>query len=165
MQDGQQEQIEREHLLVEEERNLPTASFRLIADFTVKAEAVEKYLRQPQVTPQERDLLLLILTTPEALHRVCRLAIVCDFEAFLADQYFDGKFHGPNPTDILDALLPYLPEELETWWTELRREKYDDFTMRMDEIFQRFHSSLTHTLIEDRSTGDPINLECRLRHA
>jgi hypothetical protein len=149
------------------EKNLPppSASFRLNADFTVKAETVRMYLQRPEVTPQERDLLFLILTTPEALNRMCRLAIVSDFEAFLWDRHFDGKFIGPNPTDILDALLPYLPEELKAWWMESRRANYDDFSARMDEIFQEFRSSLTHTMIEDRSTGEPISLECRSKRS
>lgn len=151
------------NLPVDDEQKLPTptACFRLIADFTVEAKTARTYLQRPEVTPQEHDVFLLILTTPEALNRMCRLAIVSDFEAFLWDRHFDGKFVGPNPTDILDALLPYLPEELKAWWMQLRRENYDGFSARMDTMFQEFCSSLTHATIEDMSSGEPIPLECR----
>jgi hypothetical protein len=81
--------------------------FRLIADFVVEPEAPAEFLQDTDTSPEERDLFLTILTTPEALNSICRLVIVSK----LTDDsrlYFEEKFLGPEWADILDCLLPYL---------------------------------------------------------
>jgi len=143
-----------------EETSLPasTLPFRLIADFAVETNTAAAYLQQPDLTRQERDLFLTILHTPEALDRMCRLAIVSDFEADL-DGCFRDIFLGPHPEDILDCVLPYLPEELANYWKELRERDYDRFSHWIDEIFMEFRSSLKRTVIEDTTTGETIPLQ------
>jgi hypothetical protein len=135
-----------------------TLPFRLIADFAVETKSATEYLQQPDLTQQERDLFLTVLHTPEALNRMCRLAIVSDFEADL-DGCFHDIFLGPHPEDILDCVLPYLPAELANYWKELRERNYDRFSHWIDEIFMEFHSSLKRTVIEDMTTGETIPLQ------
>lgn len=143
-----------------EETPLPatTLPFRLIADFAVESNTAAAYLQQPDLTQQERDFFLTVLHTPEALNRMCRLAIVSDFEADL-DGCFRDKFLGPHPEDILDCALPYLPAELANYWKELRERNYDCFSHWIDEIFMEFRSSLKRTVIEDMTTGETIPLQ------
>ena len=49
---------------------------------------------KPEVTPEERRFLLTVLTTPEALNRMCRLAIVDDLEQ-KDSSLFEGQFSDP----------------------------------------------------------------------
>lgn len=102
----------RERILCEE-RNAETKPpkiavlFRLVADFVVQAEHAAEFLREPDLTPKVRDLFLTALTTPEALNRMCSLAVACDFNVNPGG-YFEETFMGPEPEDILDSLLPCL---------------------------------------------------------
>jgi hypothetical protein len=147
-----------------EETPLPatTLPFRLIANFAVETNTAAAYLQEPDLTRQERDLFLAVLHTPEALNRMCRLAIVSDFEADL-DGCFRDIFLGPHPEDILDCVLPYLPAELANYWKELREQNYDCFSHWIDEIFMEFRSKLKRTVIEDMTTGETIPLQVASR--
>lgn len=131
--------------------------FQLVADFQVEAERAAEFLQEPDLDPQERSLFLAIITTPEALNRICRLAIVCDLTED-SRHYFEGKFMGPEPEDILDSIRPYLPVELEKYWTQLHREDCGCFDFCMDRIFQQFRSSLRKTEIIDLTTGESVPL-------
>lgn len=117
--------------------SLPTTAipFRLMADFVVEAGTANEFLLNPETTPEERDLLLCILTDPEALDRMCRLAIVCDLKAYGCGLYFEDTFMGPDPEDVLDCVLPYLPADLQEYWTRLRMEQWDRFSSEIDNVF------------------------------
>jgi len=143
----------------EEIRSGPTAiPFRLIADFVVETSTAAEFLQRADLEPQERDLFLIVLTTPEALNRMCRLAIVSDFETHFADCYFEDRFRGPEPVDILDCVSPYLPPALESWWKEFQQENSEYFSYRIGLIFMEFRSALRRTVIQDMTTGDAIPL-------
>ena len=129
----------------------------MIADFVVEAKNPAQFLMEPDLTPEERGLFLTVLTKPEVLNRMCRLAIVCDLSGD-PGKYFEETFMGPEPEDILDCILPYLSADLQEYWTRLRREKRGNFDFSMDRIFQEFRSSLTHTAIKDMVTGEVIPL-------
>jgi hypothetical protein len=130
----------------------------LIADFVVKTETVATFLRGSDLTREERDLLLAVLTNPEALNRMCRLAMVCDLSAHVYGCYFEDTFRGPDPDDIFDSVLPYLSADLREYWTRLRSENHERFSADILNIFLEFRSSLQQTAIEDRTTGELIPL-------
>jgi hypothetical protein len=131
--------------------------FQLVADFVVEAKKTAEYLLEPDLGPQERSLFLAIITTPEALNRICRFAIVCDLTED-SERYFKGKFMGPETEDIFASILPYLPVELQNYWTGLQRECCDCFESCIDSIFEQFRSSLRKTEIIDVTTGESIPL-------
>jgi|GEM_PF-2340009 len=142
--------------------SLPAATqisvpFKLVAEFRIEAENVAEYLQQPDLDPEERSLFLAIITTPEALNRICRLAVVCALTED-SERHFKGKFMGPEPEDILASILPYIPGDLQEYWTTLRRENCGCVDFYIDRIFQQFNSSLRKTQILDVSTGESIPL-------
>ena len=138
--------------------------FRLIADFVVETETATEFLKKPDLTPEQRSLFLTLLTDSEARNRISRLAIACDFSAYVHGKYFDGVFSGPHPEQILDCVLPYLAADLQEYWTRLRSEKYYYFASIIDEVFLQFRSSLKKVLIEDCTTGEDIPLRISEPH-
>lgn len=131
--------------------------FRLIANFVVEPEAPAEFLKGADTSPEERDLFLTILTTPEALNRLCRLRIVCELSED-SREYFEGKFMGPQWEDILDYILPYLSAEQHEFWTRLRREEEGRYDFCINRIFQQFHTALKTTEIRDVNNGETIPL-------
>jgi hypothetical protein len=91
----------------------------------VEAETAVEFLQDPKCTPEERRLLLWILTHREATNRMCRMAIVDDFVAYECGRYFENTFMGPDAEDILNGILPYLSDELKEYWTQLRSRDDD----------------------------------------
>ncbi len=138
--------------------------FRLIADFVVEPETANEFLQNPQTRPEEQQLLLWILTNPQAMNRMCRMVIVDDLLAYECGVYFQDTFMGPDAGDMLDGILPYLSAELKEYWIQLRSEDHDHFSNAMNNVFQTFHSTLKKTAIEDRSTGEEIPLRLSDRH-
>ena len=131
--------------------------FQLIADFVVAAEKAAEFLEEPDLNPEERSLLLTVITTPQALNRICRLVIVCDLTED-SERYFKGTFMGPEAEDILDSILPYLPIEIAKYWMGLQREDRDFFDSSMDRIFAQFRTSLRKVEIIEMTTGESISL-------
>lgn len=138
--------------------------FRLIADFVVETETATEFLKKPDLTPEQRSLFLTLLTDPEARNRISRLAIACDFSAYVHGEYFDGVFSGPHPEQILDCVLPYLAADLQGYWTRLRSEDYYYFASVIDEVFLQFRSTLKKVTIEDKTTGEEIPLRISEPH-
>jgi hypothetical protein len=136
--------------------------FLLIADFVVEPEAPAEFLQDTDTSPEERDLFLTILTTPDALNRICRLVIVSK----LTDdsrRFFEGKFLGPEWADILDCLLPYLSAQQQAFWTRLRSEHEGRFDFCIDRIYQQFRCVLKKTEMKDMITGEAIPLRVNSR--
>ena len=136
--------------------------FRLIVDFVVEPEAPAEFLQDTDTSPEERDLFLTILITPDALNRICRLVIVSK----LTDdsrRYFEGKFLGPEWADILDCLLPSLSAEQQAFWTTLRREQSGRYDFCIDRIFQQFRGVLKTTEMRDVISGEAIPLRVNSR--
>lgn len=131
--------------------------FQLVADFQVEAEKAMEYLRDPDLTSEMRSLFLAIITTPEALNRVCRLAVVSNLTED-SDRVFKGLFMGPFPEDIFESIRPHLPVEIEEYWTKLRREDCDSFEAYIGDIFEQFTSSLKNTAVIDITTGESLPL-------
>ena len=131
--------------------------FQLVADFQVEAEEAAEFLQEPDLSPEERSLYLAIINAPEAHNRICRLAVVSDLTED-SDRVFKRLFMGPDPEDIFQCILPYLPAEIQEYWTRLRREDHDSFEAYIEYIFEQFRSSMTKTVIIDMTTGESIPL-------
>ena len=149
----------------EAERNLspaslpsPSVSFRMTADLVVEIKTAAKFLQQPDLSSEERRFFLTILTTPDALNRVCRLAVVDDL-AREEDGLFEGQFFGPQSEDILAVVMPYLSKEDQLFWTRLQQENSAaDF---LTEMFCEFKTALRRVDVEERSSGEAIPLQTR----
>jgi len=137
----------------------PSIPFRLTADFVVEAKTAERYLLQPNTTSEERRLFLTVLTTPEALQRMCRLAIVSDFET--KPGLFEGQFSGPQNEDILAAAIQYLSSEDQDYWTRLQQEFPAQMGDRLVDMFCEFKAVLRRVVVEDATTGEAIPLKTR----
>jgi hypothetical protein len=131
--------------------------FQLVADFVVEGDRVAEFLQEPDLSPEERSLFLAIINTPEALNRICRLAVISDLTED-SDRVFKGLFMGPDPEDIFETILPYLPVEIQEYWTRLRGEDHDSFDAYIEDIFEQFRSSLKKTAIIDMTIGESIPL-------
>lgn len=131
--------------------------FQFVANFQVEIPKATEFLEEPDLSPQARSLFLAIINTPEALNRICHVAILCD-RTEDSGSYFKGKLTELDREDILDAILSYLPVELEEYWIGLRRENSDTFDFYVDRIFQQFQSSLTKIEIINMTTGESISL-------
>jgi hypothetical protein len=140
-------------------RQTLSVPFRLTADFVVEIDTAAKYLQQPDLTPEERRLLLTVLTTPEALNRMCRLAIVSDLErepGLLEDQFF-----GPQSEDILAAILPYLASEDQRFWSRLRHDFPENLGNYLLPMFCEFKTILRRVMVVDAATGEAIPHQVR----
>ena len=137
--------------------DLGPVPFQLVADFQVEVGNPAEFLHEPGVSSEERSLFLAIINTPEALNRICRLAVVSNLSED-SDCVFERLFMGPDPEDIYESILPYLPVEIEEYWTRLRREDHDSFEAYIEYIFERFCTSLRKTAIIDLTTGESIPL-------
>lgn len=131
--------------------------FQFVAEFQVEVPRAPEFLEEPDLSPQARSLFLAIINTPEALNRVCHVAILCD-RTEDSGNYFKGKLTELDREDIVDAILSYLPVELEEYWLELRRQDSDSFDFCVDSIFQQFQSSLRKIEIINTSTGESTPL-------
>jgi hypothetical protein len=88
---------------------MSSVAFRLTADFVVENTTAAEFLERFDATSEEWRLLSTVLTTPEALHRICRLAIVDDLAGDAG--FFEGQFSGAMDDEVLAAVLPYLSSE------------------------------------------------------
>jgi len=132
----------------------------LTADFVVAIDSAVEYLQRPDVTSEGRRLLLTVLTTPEALNRMCRLAIVSDLET--EPGLFEEQFFGPQSQDILAAVMPYLSAEDQGFWARLEREFPENLGNYLLPMFCEFKSKLQQVVVEDATTCQAIpNQVCR----
>jgi hypothetical protein len=134
----------------------PSVAFRMTADFVVEIPTAAEFLQRPDISPEERRLLLTILTTPEALNRVCRLAIVDDLAQDNAG-LFEGQFSGAYNEEILRTVMPYLSSEDKEFWTKLQHR--DVAVNPLTEMFCEFKTALRRVVVEDVSTGEVIPLK------
>ena len=131
--------------------------FQFVADFQVEASNATEFLEDPDLSPQARSLFLAIIRTPEALNRICHVAILCDGTEDSGCR-FKGKLAEPDREDILDAILSYLPAELKEYWIRLQQQDSDSFDFYIDRIFQQFQSSLVKIEFINMTTGESTPL-------
>lgn len=131
--------------------------FQFVADFQVEVPKAREFLQEPYLSPQARSLFLAIINTPEALNRICHVAILCD-RTEDSGSYFRGKLTELDREDILDAIFSYLPVKLKEYWIGLQRQDSDSFDFYVDRIFQQFQSSLRKIEIINLTTGESISL-------
>lgn len=137
--------------------------FQVVADFQVEGDKVTQFLEDPDLSPEERSLFLAIITTPEALTRICGMVIVLDLISD-SEHYFRDKIFGPENENTIDSILRTLPVELQDYWTRLRQEDREAFDYCIDRTFEPFHTSLTKTEIKDMTTGESIPFRIRSKN-
>lgn len=115
--------------------------FQFVADFQVEVPNATEFLEDPDLSTEARRLFLAIIRTPEALNRICHVAILCDGTEDSGGR-FKGKLTEPDREDILDAILSYLPAGVKEYWIGLQRQAPASFDFYIDRIFQQFQSSL-----------------------
>jgi len=135
----------------------------MTADFVVEITTAAEFLQRPDSSPEERRLLLTILTTPEALNRVCRLAIVDDLARDNAS-LFEDQFSGAHNEEILAAVMPYLSSEDKEFWTELQQR--DVAVNPLTETFCEFKTALRRVIVQDVMSGEtiPLRRDANRRH-
>jgi hypothetical protein len=138
--------------------------FQLIADFAVETPTAAEFIRDPGLETEEYRLFMTILTNPEALNRICRLALVCDLHRD-GSEYFVETFKGPEPDDILNSILSCLSPDQQEYWTRLRNEDHEEFCLSIDFVFIQFESSLKKVAVLDVNTGEAIPLRVSSRVA
>jgi hypothetical protein len=82
--------------------DLGPVPFQLVADFQVEVGNPAEFLHEPDVSPEERSLFLAIINTPQALNRICRLAVVSNLSE-ISNCVFERLFMGPDPEDIYES--------------------------------------------------------------
>ena len=142
---------------LEQVESIAPVPFRLTAEFVVEVQTAQRYLQQPHVTSEERRLFLTVLTTPEALNRMCRLAIVSDYDT--KPGLFEGHFFGPQSEDILAAAMPYLSPEDQNYWTQRQQLSPAQMGDALLDMFYEFKTALRGVGLEDATTGEAIALE------
>lgn len=134
----------------------PSVAFRMTADFVVEITTAAEFLQRPEISPEERRLLLTILTTPEALNRMCRLAIVDDL-ARDNTSLFEDQFSGAHNEEILAAVMPYLSDDDKDFWTKLQRR--DVAVNPLTEMFCEFKTALSRVVVQDASSNEAVPLK------
>ena len=138
--------------------------FQLAVDLCVATPNAAKFLRDPGVNSEERRLFNAIVSTPEALNRICRLAVVCDLQVQMGD-YYRERFTGADPDDIFKSILPCLSPDVADFWTRLRDSNNDEFEASINFIFEQFETSLKKTAVIDVANGESIPLRVSSRLA
>lgn len=135
--------------------------FRLIADFRVRTDPSRAFPQQNTLTEQQRRLFTTIVGNLAVFRRVCRMAIVSDFEAYPWDHYFDGVFAGPDSQDILATAFSELSGADQKYWMQLHQNSPTQFDNDLFSIFEQFRASLENVAIQDPATGEMISLRVR----
>ncbi len=156
MQDRQQDQDTKQEAAAEAVLSPPSVRFKLTAEFAVEASGSAEYLERLYRSPEERSLLLTILTTPEALNRMSRIGILTDFDS--NPGLFENQFSGFDAKDILACVLPYLSDADQEFWRRSMRESRDVTGDKLLMILEAFETVLKSVVVEDMTTGERIPL-------
>jgi hypothetical protein len=135
--------------------------FRLIADFRVRADPSRAFPQQNTLTEQQRRLFTTIVINLAVFKRMCRMAIVSDFEAYPWDHYFEGVFAGPDSQDILATAFSELSGADQIYWMQLQQKSPYQLDNDLFSIFEQFRASLGNVVIQDPATGETISLRVR----
>jgi hypothetical protein len=143
--------------------SLAPVGFRLVAEFSLSAEAPDRLLRAADLTDEQRRLFRAALEVP-AWNRMCRLAIVSEFEAD-PPMWSRGLFRGPNPEHILESILPELTLADQQYWIDLRDNDLEALGFYVEPVFQAIRSSLVSVKIVEVASGEAIPVMISGMHA
>lgn len=88
-----------------------------------------------------------VLQDPEALRRLCRLALVTHLS--LAGREFESHFEGAEYEEILSCVRGGLPNRDERYWELLRQKDQERLAWCLDPVFQAFRSAVTGVEVQD----------------
>lgn len=129
--------------------------FRLVVDFVIETNTASEFTGRLDLTSHQHDLFIAIVTHPEALSRMARLAAVSELEV-LGNDFCRHQFEGPDSIDILECVLPYLSEEEKQYWERLRDESEVALDGAIMDVFSEFHSALKRIAVREVATGEEI---------
>jgi hypothetical protein len=116
---------------------------RLSADFEVKV----NLKATAGFSCEQSTLLAAILPSSETLREVARMAVEIDL-ASISGSHLMGKYTGPSNEELLDCVLPCLPDSERPYWVELRSGSDDIYPVELLPVFFTFETSLQGTGIE-----------------
>jgi hypothetical protein len=135
--------------------SLPPVRFQLIAEFSVSARSPDRIFADEDLTEEQRRLFHAALEVPAAWNRICRLAIVSEFESDPA-RWYEDQFKGPEPDHILEAILPQLDEADRRYWIDVRDNDPEALGFYIDPVFGAIRGSLESVKIVDVASGESV---------
>ena len=103
---------------------------RLYADFEVNV----NLKATAGFSCEQSTLLAAILASPNTLREVARMAVEIDLASISGSQLMD-KYTGPSNEELLDCVLPSLPDSERPYWQELRRGSDDIYPAELLPVF------------------------------
>jgi hypothetical protein len=129
--------------------------FRLVVDFVIETNTATEFTGRLDVTPHQHQLFITIVTNPEALNRMARLAAVSELEVH-GDDFSRHEFEGPNAIDILDCVQPYLSVEEKKYWERLRDNSGESLGWAIMTVFSEFRATLKRIAVLEMAIGAEI---------
>lgn len=127
-------------------------ALRLAVDFDVRANLAEA----AEFSKLQQGLMKAILASPYTLRQVGRLALETEL-ARASGNVFEGLFDGPRNEEILECILPCLPESAKAHWRRLRDEPGDALHDNLVPVFLAFEVKLRRAGIRELSdTSEPL---------
>jgi hypothetical protein len=128
-----------------------TVTFRFFADFDVKVSDSGRY------TGQQLTLMKAIMASPSTLKRIGCMTIETDL-AGISGAHLEELFRGPEIEEILECVLPVLPDTEKRYWTELRHLPGEALHYELMPVFLSFRATLRRAGIEELSSADAIKM-------
>ncbi|WP_263377452.1 hypothetical protein [Granulicella paludicola] len=128
-------------------------TFRFFADFDIQIQPKEL----SGFTKEQRTLLLAIIASPATLRRIARMAVETDLSDITGRQ-LSRVFEGASNEEILECVLPCLPDIEKTYWKSLRDRSGDTLHNEIVPIFLAFEVTFRRAGLEEISAeSEPIS--------
>lgn len=121
--------------------------FQLQVRLAVEAPSLREFATTEEVSALSLHFYRAVLQDPEALRRLCRLALVTHLSH--AGREFESYFDGAEYEEILSCLRGGLPSRDERYWKLLRQNDQERLALRLDPVFESFHSTVTGVEVQD----------------
>jgi hypothetical protein len=119
-------------------------AFRFFADFNIQIQS--KGISE--FTTQQKALLLAIAASPATLRRIARMALETDL-ADITGRQLSHLFEGPSNEEILECVLPGLPEIEKAYWKGLRDGPGDTLHNEIVPVFLAFEVTFRRAGLEE----------------
>lgn len=96
---------------------------------------------------EQATLLAAILASPKTMREIARMAVETNLAGIMGSHLMD-RYTGPSNEELLDCVLPCLPENERPYWEELRTGRSDAVIDELVTVFLVFETRLRGTGIE-----------------
>lgn len=121
--------------------------FQLQVRLAVEMPSLREFATTEEVSAPGLRFYRAVLQDPEALRRLCRLALVTHLSH--AGREFESYSDGAEYEEILSCLRGGLPNRDERYWELLRQTDQERLALHLDPVFQSFHSTVTGFEVQD----------------